>query len=362
MKKKKAIIITLLLSGIGFSYLKPAVSTVYAIGEIREQEESETHGVSEEAASGENETPSSEEDGEQTESGESETQNTEEECDAEEGGSQEEQETTEQVETGELADESGQIEKKWRTEEGFTSLQVPQKFDITMDPLEMDGKTQVYSGEYVIKNTGSAEGMLKLTGIADGIGNKVHIQTDNDSVHDGNGKNIFIELIINEEDKIVLSPEGTDYEIMLEPNAGVKLTFVGEMNENASEDWVDSDVKISVIYEWETADEEGKMTEEESTGIGTGKEAADEEKEGKTTEEESTDIVTEEETGGEETEEGATEEESTETENEEDVTGSGDETVTEETEKATGETSDTEQNEEETRQEYWEAGAETEHE
>ena len=58
----------------------------------------------------------------------------------------------------EITDESGQIEKRWKTGMGLTGLLMPQKFEIVMDPWEMDGRTQVYSEQYIIKNTGDMSG------------------------------------------------------------------------------------------------------------------------------------------------------------------------------------------------------------
>ena len=62
-----------------------------------------------------------------------------------ESGAQSEADTEESAEEmTEIADESGQIEKRWKTGMGLTSLLMPQKFEIVMDPWEMDGRTQVF--------------------------------------------------------------------------------------------------------------------------------------------------------------------------------------------------------------------------
>lgn len=150
----------------------------------------------------------------------------------------------------EIADESGQIEKRWKAGMGLTSLLMPQKFEIVMDPWEMDGRTQVYSKQYIIKNTGDMSGTLKLTGIACEVGEDVHVQENSDGIHSGKDKKLYIELLINDEDRFVLMPEGTDYEIKLAPDESITLEFTGEMNENTSQNWQDSDVKISVTYDW----------------------------------------------------------------------------------------------------------------
>lgn len=138
-------------------------------------------------------------------------------------------------------------------------LQVPQKLEIILDPWEMDGKEQIYSGEYLIKNISGAKGRLKLTGIADGFEGNVNIQPDSNNIHIGNGRNIFIELVINNENKLVLLPGGTDYEAVLEENAGIKFTFTGVMNEYAEGNWHDRDVKVMLIYDWVADTAEGEV-------------------------------------------------------------------------------------------------------
>ena len=169
----------------------------------------------------------------------------------EESGAQSEPDTEERAEEmTEITDESGQIEKRWKAGMGLTSLLMPQKFEIVMDPWEMDGRTQVYSKQYIIKNTGDMSGTLKLTGIACEVGEDVHVQENSDGIHSGKDKKLYIELLINDEDRFVLMPEGTDYEIKLAPDESITLEFTGEMNENTSQNWQDSDVKISVTYDW----------------------------------------------------------------------------------------------------------------
>ena len=181
----------------------------------------------------------------------SETESEQESLQEGESGAQSEPETEESTEEmTEIADESGQIEKRWKAGMGLTSLLMPQKFEIVMDPWEMDGRTQVYSEQYIIKNTGDMSGTLKLTGIACEVGEDVHVQENSDGIHSGKDKKLYIELLINDEDRFVLMPEGTDYEMKLAPDESITLEFTGEMNENTPKNWQDSDVKISVTYDW----------------------------------------------------------------------------------------------------------------
>lgn len=215
----------------------------------------------------------------------------------EESGAQSEADTEERTEEmTEIIDESGQIEKRWKAGMGLTSLLMPQKFEIVLDPWEMDGRTQIYSEQYIIKNTGDMLGTLKLTGIACETGEDVHVQESNDSIHNGKDKKLYIELLVNDEERLVLMPEGTDYEIELAPDESITLEFTGEMNENTPQNWQNSDVRISVTYDWraetmesisEPTEEDSECSESESVAEGEGSEA---ESEIKPTEENSEDI------------------------------------------------------------------------
>ncbi len=80
------------------------------------------------------------------------------------------------------------------------------------------------------------------------MGEDVHVQENSDGIHSGKDKKLYIELLINDEDRFVLMPEGTDYEIKLAPDESITLEFTGEMNENTSQNWQDSDVKISPLH------------------------------------------------------------------------------------------------------------------
>jgi hypothetical protein len=314
MKKTKAVRIASLISGISILF---SMASVYAAEEIHQTTESEESGTQYENTiegetalgntktvefetenSNENQISEPEENQSQLENSTteaeesqssyedaSETESEQESLQEGESGAQSEADTEESAEEmTEIADESGQIEKRWKTGMGLTSLLMPQKFEIVMDPWEMDGRTQVYSEQYIIKNTGDMSGTLKLTGIACEVGEDVHVQENSDGIHSGKDKKLYIELLINDEDRFVLMPEGTDYEIKLAPDESITLEFTGEMNENTSQNWQSSDVRISVTYDWciepqeketetaasisETEDSEhsesGSVTEEES--------------------------------------------------------------------------------------------------
>lgn len=145
-------------------------------------------------------------------------------------------------------------------------LEVPEKFDIVLNPWEMDGKEQIYSEEYEIKNISGAQGTLKLTGIADG--EDIDIRPDGDGIRSGDGRKICIEMTINGEERLALLPEGTEYKVVLKEDESLILSFSGEINENAADGWNSESVKVTVVYNWETEDMENLTAKEDKVSDG----------------------------------------------------------------------------------------------
>lgn len=149
------------------------------------------------------------------------------------------------------------------------SLQIPQKLDVVIDPWEMDGKGQIYSEEYVIRNGGDTAGTLILSNLACKTqeSGKVIVRSDNDGLHDNEEKSIYMEMWFGDSDLIVLSEQEAEYRAVLKPAEELTIHFAGEVNEYASENWISDDVRVSVVYSWETEEpmedenEEDKDTE-----------------------------------------------------------------------------------------------------
>lgn len=164
-----------------------------------------------------------------------------------------------------LSDNADVLEKE--------SLQMPQKLEVVIDPWEMDGKGQIYSEKYQIRNTGEDTGRLTLSGLTCKPREKsgAIVRTDRNGLHEDKRKSIYMEMVFSTGERIVLSEEGAGYEVELRPGEEVSLEFSGEVNEYASGSWDNEDIIVGVVYSWDmeedTADISGDAAEsEEETG------------------------------------------------------------------------------------------------
>lgn len=131
-------------------------------------------------------------------------------------------------------------------------LQIPEKLEITVDPLEINGNGQVYSNQYIIKNSGSTAGTLILSDfVCEPRKNSgAIVKTNNIGIHDDSEKSVYVEAVFGNGDKVILSQPDAKYEIKLNSSEELLLTFSGEVNENASRKWEDDDVIVSMVYSW----------------------------------------------------------------------------------------------------------------
>lgn len=141
-------------------------------------------------------------------------------------------------------------------------LQMPQKLEVTIDPWEVDGKGQIYSEQYVIKNTGEKTGILTLSHLTCRPQEKsgVVIRTERDGIHEDGRKSIYMEMIFGTGERIALSEEGREYEAELKPGEEITLEFGGEVNESASESWESGDVTVGVVYSWEEKEDRSEVS------------------------------------------------------------------------------------------------------
>lgn len=131
-------------------------------------------------------------------------------------------------------------------------LQIPEKLEITIDPLEINGNGQIYSNQYIIKNSGSTAGTLILSDLVcePQKNSGAIVKTNNIGIHDNREKSVYVEAVFGNGDKVILSQPDAKYEVRLDSSEELLLTFSGEVNENAIRKWEDNDVIVSMVYSW----------------------------------------------------------------------------------------------------------------
>lgn len=140
-----------------------------------------------------------------------------------------------------------------RESSGLKNLQIPQKLDVVIDPWEIDRKGQVYSEQYTICNSGETPGILTLSNLTCRPREQsgVIVRTDKEGLHDSGDKSIYIEMLFGNGERIIFSPESSQYQTELKPGEELSISFAGEVNENAFGKWENDDIAVSVVYSWE---------------------------------------------------------------------------------------------------------------
>lgn len=154
----------------------------------------------------------------------------------------------------------------------IVSLQVPQKIGIVVDPWELDERSQIYSEEYVIKNTGNVTGKLILTNFISAVKepSEIVVMADRNGLHEGTEKLLYMEVVFGNGDKVICSREGSEYEVVLEPGEELTFRFSGEANENAASQWRNDDFGVTMAYSWDKEEmdtESEKKEEDEASGM-----------------------------------------------------------------------------------------------
>lgn len=129
-------------------------------------------------------------------------------------------------------------------------LQVPENIDFVVDPWGVAGQGQVYSGKYAIRNCGTQEGMLYLSNIVcfQGDAANVVVTEDKQGISKGEEKSVYIEIVFDDGETLVLSQKEQEYCIRLAPNEEIVFWINGAVNSGMTDSWKNNDVKISMTY------------------------------------------------------------------------------------------------------------------
>lgn len=148
-------------------------------------------------------------------------------------------------------------------------IAVPSAIDFTMDPLELGGRGQVYSDEYLIENCGEADVLLTITDIGITFANDTDflaLAEPYDTKAGLKSKAIYLTLEFAREgmEPIVLTDGSGAQEISLllaaqdlemgNEDSAVVFSVTGNLNPYSSVDWLDGDVQIHLSYRLEILD------------------------------------------------------------------------------------------------------------
>ena len=148
--------------------------------------------------------------------------------------------------------------------EGVACLQIPERLEIVINPWEMDGKGQIYSEPFAVRNMGNVPGTVTVSFTC--MVNKkegAELRETREGLHSSGEKLIYMKVVLGNGEETLFTREGVQCQAKLQPGEEMSLWFEGEVNENADEPWKSGDIEIEGRYFWEEAvlsREEGKSS------------------------------------------------------------------------------------------------------
>jgi hypothetical protein len=156
---------------------------------------------------------------------------------------------------------------------------VPTTVSMTLDPLELSGRGQIYSDIYDIINLGDTDVVLTLTDIQVIFANDSDFEAlaqPYDQASQSSLKAVFLVMDFGRAEVPPVVLTDTDREgpvsILLNSAQGgtegishLYLSFTGNLNENPAVPWVDGDIKIVITYSMENVSSSEEDNEESET-------------------------------------------------------------------------------------------------
>ncbi len=131
-------------------------------------------------------------------------------------------------------------------------LQDPQKVDVIIDSWKIDEKGRIVSPEFLLKNNGSTTGIWTLSELVCKPKDQsaVVIKAEKDELSDSDEKSVYMELRIDNGEKVVLTENNSQYKVELEPGETLSVCFLGEMKGNLFENSEDGDITVTAVCTW----------------------------------------------------------------------------------------------------------------
>lgn len=136
----------------------------------------------------------------------------------------------------------------------IVDVEMFEKAKVVIDSWEMDGDEKVVSSEYVLRNAGEEAGTLVLSDFAwmSVKQDEAEIQTNGEGEQYTEDKPFYIELMLTNGEKMILSQDSSEYKVELKPDEEVSFKFVGEWN--LPQDGNDRMVIATAICSWDVED------------------------------------------------------------------------------------------------------------
>lgn len=131
-------------------------------------------------------------------------------------------------------------------------LRETQKVDVAIDSWKIDEQGRIVSSKYMLQNAGDTVGTWSLSELICKAKEQsgIRICTDKKEMQGSNEKSVYLELVLGNGKKTVVSQENSQYEVELKPGETLSVQFVGEMNGNLFEKREDGDIAVTAICTW----------------------------------------------------------------------------------------------------------------
>lgn len=134
----------------------------------------------------------------------------------------------------------------------YIELQESQNDDVVIDSWRVDEEGKIISPEYILQNIGDSEGIWSLSGLVckSQEQSEIKISTDKKEIQNNDMRSIYLELVLEKGEDIVLPQENLLYEVKLKPGERVSVCFVGEMNGNTLRAGEKAEIVVTAMRSW----------------------------------------------------------------------------------------------------------------
>lgn len=175
-----------------------------------------------------------------------------------EDGTEETQKNDMEIDTEEVPEEmipSEEIDLP----ENVLSFQVPEDLNFIMDPLEICGRGQIFSKEFLFSNLGNEKIRIELSAIECTMAENVRIADEGEDIAQLTEKVFWLQLLMETGEVITVSEEAVGYELVLNPGQNFTFCIIGNMSVNPEIPWQAQDVSISLVYSVEQVEDAASL-------------------------------------------------------------------------------------------------------